>query len=154
VPGNERFRPLPEPPAPNFGRLPDGAKETFERRLDRLPIGRIRSRIGAEAIMSNESRVLHLYEREHRLTWDEFAPLGTWHMRAVHDRISSARPDLLEPRRPSGAYTLSRPAGRMDKTRRLLVKWRVWNFLSGTQTWVRNRAIEVRAATLRATGAR
>lgn len=148
MPGNESFRPLPEPDPPDFDRLPSGARETFEQRVDRLPIGRIRSKIGAEAIMSNESRVLHRYELEHGLPWDLFAPLGTWHMRAVHDRISDARPDLLAPRRPSGVYfglTAMSRAGRMS--RRLPVRMR--NLASGTHTWVRNRAISARAASLR-----
>jgi hypothetical protein len=148
VPRDESLRPLPEPEPPDFDRLPSGCRETFQHRLDRLPIRRIRTGIGAEAILSNESRVLHEYERDHGLAWNLFAPLGAWHMRAVHDRISDARPDLLTPRRPSGVYfgltTMSR-AGRLS--RQLPVTMR--NLLSGTYTWVRNRAVSARAASLR-----
>lgn len=148
VPGNESFRPLPEPDPPPFDRLPIAAREFFEHRVDRLPTERIRSKIGAEAMMSNESRVLHRYELEHGLPWDLFAPLGTWHMRAVHDRISDARPDLLAPRRPSGVYfglTRMSRAGRIS--RRLPVRMR--NLFNGSHTWVRNRAVSARAASLR-----
>ena len=150
VPGNESFRPLPESDLPDFDRLHGGTRKTFECRLDRLPDNRVRSGIGVEAIMSNESRVLHKYEREHGLTWDLFAPLGTWHMRAVHDRISDPRPDLLAPRRPSGVYfgltTMRRSAGMSGR-----VPARIRNLLSGTYPWVRNRAVSARAASLRLT---
>lgn len=152
MPGNESFRPLPEPDPPAFDRLPSGTRETFEHRLGRLPIRRVHAKIGAEAIMSNESRVLHEYQRLHGLSWDQFAPLGTWHMRAVHDRISEARPDLLPPRRPTGIYFSTRSQTRSDRIQALLVRWRLWNLLNGTYTWLRNRAIDLRAASLRLCG--
>jgi hypothetical protein len=146
------FSPLPEPDPPDFDRLPVGTRQVFDRRLDRVPIGRFHSRIGVEAIMTNESRALHEYEREHHLSWAEFAPLGTWHMRAVHDRISSARPDLLAPRKPSGFYVDTQTPTREDRIRGVLVRWGVWNFINGTYTWLRNRAIDLRAISLRLTG--
>lgn len=148
VSGNESFRPLPEPDPPDFNHLPDGAHETFEHRLDRLPIRRVHTSIGAEAIMTNESRALHAYEREHGLPWDQFAPLGTWHMRAVHDRISGARPDLLAPRRPSGLYFGLTTMTWTQRMRHRLPTW-MGNCLSGTYTWIRNRSIGARAASLR-----
>ena len=77
VPGFERFNPMPDPAPPDFAAPPVGTRDLFERRLDRLPVGRIRTKVGAEAIMSNESRALHRHEDENHLTWDEFAPLGT-----------------------------------------------------------------------------
>ena len=82
-----------EPGPPDFERLPPGTKELFERRQVALPIGRIHAKIGGEALMSNEGQVVNRFEREHGLTWEERAPLGTWHMRAVHQRISQQKPD-------------------------------------------------------------
>lgn len=149
VAGFERSYPLPEPAPPDFAALPVGTRDLFERRLDRLPVGRIRSKIGAEAIMSNESRALQRYENEHRLTWDKFAPLGTWHMRAAHDRITAGRPDLLPPRRPRGIYVGLRPMTSSDRRRHFLIRMRLWNFLNGSYTWSHNRAVSVRAWSLR-----
>ena len=143
------FQPLPEPEPPSFEELPLGTQELLERRLDFLPIQRIRTSVGAWAIMANESRALHRYEIHNNLEWQRFAPLGTWHMRAVHDRISAARPDLLSPRRPSRVYSLIRTQTRSDRTRHWLVYLHLWNFLNGTYTWLRNRAIDLRAASLR-----
>jgi hypothetical protein len=140
----------PEPDPPNFERLPSGAKELFEPRLDALPIRRIHSRLGAEANRLNESRALNRYEKENRLVWDEIARLGTWHMRAVHDRISAVRPDLLPPRRPSGSYVRVRAATPAERIQRRLVSWHLWNLLNGTYSWNRNRAIALRAGLLRA----
>jgi hypothetical protein len=143
------FRPLPEPEPPNFEGLPLGTREVFERRLDFLPIQRIRTSVGAWAIIANESRAMNRYEIQNNLEWHRFAPLGTWHMRAVHDRISAARPDLLPPRRPSGVYSGIRAQTRSDRTRHRLVDLHLWNFLDGTYTWLRNRAVDLRAASLR-----
>ncbi len=148
---DEAFRPLPEPEPPNFDRLPSGTRETFERRLDRLPIGRIHSKIAAQAIMRNESRALHQYERQHGLPWEDFVSLGTWHMRATHDRISARRPDLMLPRRPSGSYVTMR---RLNKFQGFLVRWRLWNVLNGTGTWIHNRAVNATATALRLGGQR
>ena len=99
--------------------------------------------------MSNESRALHDFEVRNSLAWELYAPLGTWHMRAVHDRISGDRPDLLPPRRPSGAYSLVRKSTPRDRLQSRLVRLHVWNFLNGTYTWLRNRTIDLRAASLR-----
>jgi hypothetical protein len=94
-------------------------------------------------------RALRRYEVRNDLAWDELAALGTWHMRAVHDRISADRPDLLPPRRPAGVYSSVRAVTRSDRIRHRLVRLHVWNFGSGTYTWLRNRAIDLRAASLR-----
>jgi hypothetical protein len=145
----QTFSPRPEPEPPNFERLPVGTRELFEQRQEFLPIRRVRTSIGAWAIRTNESRALHHYEIQKNLTWDEFAPLGTWHMRAVQDRISAARPDLLPPRRPPGMYSSVRAMTRSDRIRHRLVDPHLWNFLNGTYTWLRNRAIGLRAASLR-----
>ena len=148
---SESFRPLPEPEPPDFERLPVGTQGLFVQRQERLPIGRVRTSIGAWAIMTNESRALHGFEVQNALSWELLGPLGTWHMRAVHDRISAARPDLLPPRRPSGAYSLIRTSTPLDRIQRRLRGLLVWNLLNGTYTWLRNRAIDLRAASLRLT---
>lgn len=150
--GFQSFHPIAEPEGPNFDRLPTGTRGTFERRLERLPIERIHSKIGAAAIMRNESHALHQYERQHHLTWEEFAPLGTWHMRATHDRISARRPDLMLPRRASGSYVSMRRLTRADKFQGSLVRWHLWNVLNGSMTWFRNGTVKLRAATLRLRG--
>ena len=149
MPERGRFTPFPEPDPPDFARLPAGTEQAFLDRLARFPVGRVRTRIGAQAVLSNEGRALHRFERDHGLDWDRFAPLGTWPMRAAHDRISAARPDLLPPRRPAGSYSGLRRTTGADRLRARLVRLGVWNLLTGTGTWIRNRAIGVRAATLR-----
>jgi hypothetical protein len=149
VPEHESFHPLPEPDPPDWERLPIGTRRTFEQRQESLPIRRIRTGIGAWAIMTNESRALHDFEARNALAWNLYAPLGTWHMRAVHDRISGDRPDLLPPRRPSGVYNLVRMSTPRDRLRSRLVRLHAWNFLNGTYTWLRNRTIDLRAACLR-----
>jgi hypothetical protein len=148
---SESFRPLPEPEPPDFERLPVGTQGLFVQRQERLPIGHVRTSIGAQAIMTNESRALRRFEVQNALTWELSAPLGTWHRRAVHDRISAARPDLLPPRRPSGPYILIRAPTPWDRVQRRLIDLHLWNLLNGTYTWLRNRAIDLRAAFLRLT---
>jgi hypothetical protein len=69
-------------------------------------------------------------------------------MRAVRDRISGARPDLLAPRRPSGLYYGLTTMTWSQRMRHLLPTW-MGNWLSGTYTWVRNRSIDARAVSLR-----
>jgi hypothetical protein len=145
----ESFRPFPEPHPPDWERLPVGTRKALEQRQESLPIQRIHTGIGAWAIMTNESRALHDFEVCNALTWEIYAPLGTWHMRSVHDRISAYRPDLLPPRRPSGAYSLVRKSTPRDRLRSPLVRLHVWNFLNGTYTWLRNRTVDLRAASLR-----
>ena len=98
---------------------------------------------------SRETAVVSL--GRNALSWELFGPLGTWHMRAVHDRISAARPDLLPLRRPSGVYSLIRTSTPLDRIQRRLISLHVWNLLNGTYTWLRNRAIDLRAASLRLT---
>jgi hypothetical protein len=143
---------FPEPDPPDFARLPAGAKELFERRVAGLPVRRIHSRIGAQAIMTNEGKALHRYELQNGLVWSEFAPLATWHMRAVHDRISAVRPGLMPPRRRSGVYASVQTSTPGERIRWRLVRWHVWNPLNGTYTWIRNRAIELRASLLWVSG--
>ena len=63
VPGFERFNPMPDPAPPDFAALPVSTRDLFERLLDRLPVGRIRTKVGAEAIMTNESRAALLRRR-------------------------------------------------------------------------------------------
>jgi hypothetical protein len=152
VPEDEPLEVFPEPDPPDFARLPAGAKDLFERRVAALPVRRIHSRIGAEAIMTNEGKALHRYEQQNGLAWSDCAPLGTWHMRAVHDRISLARPDLMPPRRRSGVYAGVRTSTAGDRLRWQLVRWHAWNPLNGTYTWIRNRAIGLRASLLRISG--
>ena len=96
--------------------------------------------------MSNEAQVVNRFERAHGLTWEERAPLSTWHMRAVHQRISEQKPDLIWPVRPTGFSSGVRAATRKDRLMFTLGRWHLWNFLSGTHCWIRNRMIEVRVA--------
>ena len=126
----------------------------FERRVNRLPVKHLRTRIAAAAMMRNESRALDRYEREHNLTREERAPLGTWHMRATHDRIAGVRPNLMPPRRASGSYVVMRKFTTADKFQRFLVRWRLWNALNGTKTWLHNRAVDLRATIFRLQGQR
>lgn len=134
----ETFVPLPEPDPPDFGRLPRDTRDIFESRLGRLPIGRIHTRIGVEAIMLNENRALDRFRRDYALGWEDYAPLGTWHMRATHDRISTARPDVLPARLPSGFYSQVRETTRSEQLRHRLRRWPPWrwlaSFLNGAST--------------------
>ena len=141
-----------EPVPPTLSACPPGTKDLFERRQAALPIGRIHTKIGGEALMSNEAQVVNRFERAHGLTWEERAPLSTWHMRAVHQRISEQKPDLIWPVRPTGFSSGVRAATRKDRLMFTLGRWHLWNFLSGTHCWIRNRMIEVRVALFRASG--
>ena len=74
-----RFDRVPEPEPPDFERLPVGTQGLFVQRQERLPIGRVRTSIGAQAVMTNESRALHRFEVQNALTWDcvPLSGLGT-----------------------------------------------------------------------------
>jgi hypothetical protein len=99
--------------------------------------------------MVNEYRFTDRFASDHHLSTDQLSALVTWHMRGTHDAISAARPDLMPPRRPAGFYSYIRPSNGWDRLRVVLVRLRLWNLLSGTYTWIRNRCIDIRAATLR-----
>jgi hypothetical protein len=99
--------------------------------------------------MLNEYRFVDRFASDHHLSTDQLSALGTWHMRATHDAISAAQPDLMPPRPPAGDYFSIRPTRGVDRVRVALVRLRLWNLLNGTYTWIRNRCIDIRAATLR-----
>lgn len=140
-----------EPDPPNFARLPPGIERDFQQRRERLPIHRVRSRVSADAIMLNEVRFVHAFAREHALPEAEAMALGTWHMRATHDLLSSARPDLVPARRASGSV-MGVASRRSSRLRRLLLRLNRWNTVVGWPTWVRNRVIDCRAAFFRWSG--
>jgi hypothetical protein len=73
--------------------------EQFERRLERLPLHRVRTRIDFDAVWGNEDRFNDRFCAEHRLSENDSCALATWHLNAVHARLKAARPDLREHRR-------------------------------------------------------
>jgi hypothetical protein len=152
--------------APDFERLPVGTKEQFERRLERLPLHRVRIRIDFDAVLRNESRFNDRFCAEHGLSDDDNCALATWHLNAVHQRLHAARPDLkphrqhrlprghfLGPERqsigPDGKTTTSatiyrrHPGTKLDRlawTLRRLTP----NFMVGWPCWFGNRWSGVR----------
>jgi hypothetical protein len=95
--------------------------------------------------MLNESRFVQVMAKRLRLADGAAQHLGTWHMRATHELLRSAG---VAPYGRSGGSrrTGSRSAASLQT---VLVRWHLWNFLNGTFTWIRNRTIDVRAATLK-----
>ena len=95
--------------------------------------------------MQNEDRFVWVMAKKLRLSDAAARDLATWHIRATQELLRSAG---VAPYGRSGASrrTGSRSAASLQT---VLVRWHLWNVLDGTFTWMRNRAIDLRAATLR-----
>ena len=125
---------------PDFGSLPPGTGDVFTTRLSRLPLERVRRRLDADAIVHNELQFGRRFCAQHRLAPHDATILGTWHLRAVLDRLSAARPDLV-PARPTGATGTMIHLHQLSRVEQLRWRWRRLrpNFLVGWPTWFKNR---------------
>jgi len=134
---------------PDFARLPEGTEEEFGRRIARLPVHRVESRIDADAVIHNETVFLDGFCAEHGVVGDRGAALRTWHFRAVIDRLSLARPDLVPPRSTIGSVMIHHH--RLSLGERIRHRWRRWcpNVLMGWPTWCKNRWSGVRSVWVR-----
>ena len=137
---------------PDFGLLPPGAEGVFTRRIDALPVDSLRRRLDADAIMHNEMQFLRRFCEHHRVDPPNTTALGTWHLRAVIDRLSALRPDLVPPR-PSAAPAsmINSQLLRLSGVERVRWRWRRLrpNFLVGWPTWFMNRWSQIRSVWVR-----
>lgn len=152
--------------APNFAVLPLGTKEQFERRVEGLPLHRVRRRIDFDAVWGNERRFTEEFCSSHGLSEDDSCALRGWHLAAVYRHLETARPDLREHRRhrlprghflgperqsitPDGTTTTVQtiyrrnPGTRLDRLAWTLRRLQP-NFMVGWGCWFGNRWSSVR----------
>lgn len=147
-----------EPRQPDFEQLSARAREHLLSRLDRLPVGHVHTPIGAAAVLANEWRAVSRYCREQGIGADDSAELGSWHMLGAYDRISEARPDLLPPMSAGSAppgdrgphqITVPNQVAAPHHHRRSRPSSNPGKPVVAIHAWTRDRAIGLRAASLR-----